>query len=400
MRAASEALLRDLVAIPSPSGQEDAATNHLVAWLAAQGYDEAHRDAVGNAVGIRGQGKRTLLLLGHIDTFRGQPPLRRVGRRLYGRGAVDAKGPLCAFAAAAAELSIPSTWRVVVVGAVEEEAPSSRGARHIRNQFQPAACLIGEPSGWERITLAYKGRLLLDWLWRGPLGHSAGPQRGGLEHALAYWQRVQKLAADHNAPKKRDHASGHASPPNPPSDSTRILRPRSDGTRVLRPRSDGTRVLRPRSDGTRFQQLDVALQSLHNDDDGLQETVRMTIGLRLPPALEPGTLASNCRALLSDGASLRVYGGESAVEGERNSPLSRALRGAIRAQGGEPRFVRKTGTADWNVVASAWDCPILAYGPGDARLDHRPDEHLDLDEFQRAIAVLRDALTRFFNTAE
>ena len=46
------------------------------------------------------------------------------------------------------------------------------------------------------------------------------------------------------------------------------------------------------------------------------------------------------------------------------------------------------------VPARAWDCPILAYGPGDAELDHTPQEHLDLDEYQRAIGVLREALPR------
>jgi LysW-gamma-L-lysine carboxypeptidase len=45
-----------------------------------------------------------------------------------------------------------------------------------------------------------------------------------------------------------------------------------------------------------------------------------------------------------------------------------------------------------NVVGPVWGCPIVAYGPGDSRLDHTPDEHLDLAEFQRAIAVLAEVL--------
>ena len=343
----AEGLLRALVAIPSPSGQEATAARHLADWMAARGYDEAGVDAVGNAVGSRGSGERVLMLLGHIDTFRGQPPVRCSGRRLYGRGAVDAKGALCAFAVAGAEIPLPPGWRLLVVGAVEEESASSRGARHIAQQYRPAACLIGEPSGWERITLGYKGRLLLDWHWRGPLGHSAGQRRGGLDAALAYWQRIQEYAARQST-----------------------------------------------ADASQFQRLGAALQSLRNEDDGLYETVWMTIGFRLPPGVAPQALADECRALLGDSALLRCYSGEWAVEGDRNSGLSRALRGAIRARGGRPRFVRKTGTADWNVVARVWDCPILAYGPGDAALDHTPQEHLDLDEYQRAIGVLREALPR------
>ncbi len=45
-----------------------------------------------------------------------------------------------------------------------------------------------------------------------------------------------------------------------------------------------------------------------------------------------------------------------------------------------------------NVVGPVWNCPILAYGPGDSSLDHTPDEHLDLAEFRQAIAVLARVL--------
>ena len=42
-----------------------------------------------------------------------------------------------------------------------------------------------------------------------------------------------------------------------------------------------------------------------------------------------------------------------------------------------------------NVVGPHWpDTPIVAYGPGDSSLDHTPDEHIDLNEYQQAIEVL------------
>ena len=47
-----------------------------------------------------------------------------------------------------------------------------------------------------------------------------------------------------------------------------------------------------------------------------------------------------------------------------------------------------------NVVGPAWGCPIAAYGPGDSALDHTPEEHIDLDEYQAAIGVLASALAR------
>jgi LysW-gamma-L-lysine carboxypeptidase len=44
------------------------------------------------------------------------------------------------------------------------------------------------------------------------------------------------------------------------------------------------------------------------------------------------------------------------------------------------------------VVGPVWQCPILAYGPGDSALDHTPHEHVNLAEYERAIAVLAQAL--------
>ena len=45
-----------------------------------------------------------------------------------------------------------------------------------------------------------------------------------------------------------------------------------------------------------------------------------------------------------------------------------------------------------NVVAPVWKCPIVAYGPGDSSLDHTPNEHLELDEYWKAVNVLEQTL--------
>jgi LysW-gamma-L-lysine carboxypeptidase len=47
-----------------------------------------------------------------------------------------------------------------------------------------------------------------------------------------------------------------------------------------------------------------------------------------------------------------------------------------------------------NVFASVWDCPMVTYGPGDSDLDHAPNEHLALSEYDRSIEVLIDACKR------
>lgn len=341
---AAEQLLHGLVNTPSPSTHEQAAVTLLVNWMRAHGYDEAYTDEAGNAVGIIGQGERDIILLGHIDTFSGNPPAHQVGRLLYGRGTVDAKGPLATFAVAGVQAQLPPNVRLIVVGAVEEEAASSKGARHIATQFQPAACIIGEPSNWDRITLGYKGRLLLDWSWTGPLAHSAGPVLSPAEQAVAYWQQVQTYTAHINTDRE-----------------------------------------------SLFGRLDATLQHIHSAIDGAFGHAQATVGFRLPPDLSPQLIAEALQPE-SPQATVRAYGMENACVAERDTLLSRAMRKGIRAEGGTPRFVYKTGTADMNIVAPIWNCPILAYGPGDSALDHCPDEHINLDEYLQAIRVLTHAL--------
>lgn len=348
----AEQLLHDLVATPSCSTHEADAVRVLVDWMTAHGYDHAFCDDAGNAVGIMGtgDGTRDIVLLGHIDTFPGTPPVRLDGRLLYGRGSVDAKGSLATFAVSAANArgSLPAGVRLIVIGAVEEEAPTSAGAHHVVDHYQPAACIIGEPSHWDRITLGYKGRLLIEWRWEGALAHSAGEVPTAGERAVAYWEQVREYVATVN-----------------------------------------------RERTTIFGRLDASIREINTGtlNGGTHQSGVMTIGFRLPPDIAPADLIAALPAATAD-AEVRPFGREQPFTADRDNVLTRAMRGAIRAAGGKPRFVYKTGTSDMNVVGPRWNCPIFAYGPGDSSLDHTPDEHINLDEYGQAIQVLTAALDR------
>ena len=79
---------------------------------------------------------------------------------------------------------------------------------------------------------------------------------------------------------------------------------------------------------------------------------------------------------------------------DKNTKLVRSFLGGIRSQGGEPRFVYKTGTADLNIVAPVWKCPAVVYGPGDSALDHTPNEHINLEDYKKAVDVLSATLEK------
>ncbi|RME86329.1 MAG: [LysW]-lysine hydrolase [Caldilineae bacterium] len=343
--------LPSLLQIYSPSGREGEAVAFLVEWMRGAGF-QAYVDAAGNAVGVLdggpqpdGSPPREVVLLGHIDTVQGFIPVALRQGRLYGRGAVDAKGPLAAFAVAAARVGARPGWRIVVVGAVEEESATSKGARQAARDFHPTFAVIGEPSQWNRITLGYKGRLLLDYRYTRSLSHRAGPDIGACEHAVAYWNSVAAWSASFNEGRER-----------------------------------------------LFDRLLPSLRRFHSHDDGFSEVAEMTLGFRLPPDLTPAVLEERLQEL-NRGAELRFYGGEQAYRCRRDTPLVRAFLAAIRAQGERPNFVLKTGTSDMNVVGPVWQCPLLAYGPGDSRLDHTPEEHVLAEEWRRGVDVLAHALS-------
>lgn len=336
-------LLTRMVEIPSLSGEESALADFLVETMRGLGF-QAHVDEAGNAVGILGDGPTEIVLLGHMDTVPGAIPVRVEDGELYGRGSVDAKGPLATFIAAAADVGALPGKRIVVVGATEEEAASSKGARHIGRTRAPACCVIGEPSATRAVTLGYKGRLNFAYQAETGASHSASHDENVIETAVAFWNGVRRWAEAENAGKKM------------------------------------------------FDALDPVLREVHSGSDGLTESMRLRASIRIPLGQTPETVRARIEALAPAGVRLRFWGADPPYRASKNTPLVRAFLRAIRAEGLDPAFKVKSGTSDMNVVGPAWRCPILAYGPGDSSLDHTPNEHLNLAKYQQAIRILTRVL--------
>jgi [amino group carrier protein]-lysine/ornithine hydrolase len=334
------ALLRGMIEIPSPSGGEERLSNWLVGEMKRLGFD-SHVDGAGNAVGRRGGPDGPLILmLGHLDTVPDQIPVKQEGTLLYGRGAVDAKGPLATMICAAAELDAIDA-QLVVVGAVEEEVSSSRGAHYILDRYDPAAVLIAEPSGWSNVVLGYKGRINMYYEVERPPTHSAGPGEKATEVAVAFWNELVRHFATFGG-------SG----------------------------GDGL-----------FNRPTATIEGF----DGNMERARLHLSCRTPTGFDFAAFDRFIQSIQGD-ALLDIDERMPAVLVDRNEPTVRTLTQSIRAHGGRPKFKLKTGTSDMNTVTKKWHVPLAAYGPGDSSLDHTADEHVDLEEYMKAIQVMRDAL--------
>ena len=338
-------LLYDMVSIPSPSGEEEGAAERLVDFFEAHGR-EAWIDEVGN---VRAPADDTVLLTSHVDTVPGDIPVEvkpaaeddAVGEPgepvLWGRGTVDATGPLVAMAVAAVRTGVS------FVGVAGEET-SSRGARFlVEDRDAPEAVVNGEPSGWDGITLGYRGFLAGTYVNTSESGHSSRPEPNAIQHAIDWWHDVEE---------------------------------------TFDPDDPDTPV---------FEQVTAKPVGIDGGltDDGLAVEATMEVQLRVPPDRTVDEVHELAEAQLTTGSVHWKEPIPPVMESPRTG-LARAFRVAIRNAGGDVRLIRKTGTSDMNLFAAAWNCPMVTYGPGDSDLDHAPDERLPLSDLDRATTVLAD----------
>lgn len=337
-------LVKELVSIPSPTGEETACAERLHGYFESAGRD-VWLDDTGN---VRAPADDSVLLTSHIDTVPGEIPVRieeeaagtatsdsgNTAPVLWGRGSVDAKGPLAALAVAAVRTGVS------FVGVVGEEV-DSQGARFlVTDREEPDAVVNGEPSGWDGIALGYRGLVAGTYLSTSESGHASRPENNAIQDAIGWWTRVENRFSHDEWGPVFERVT-----PKP----------------------------------TRFDGGD--------SKDGLSVEATMDIQLRVPPSLSTGEVRERADGELDAGTVNWKDAVPPTMQNPR-TPVARALRAAIRDLGGDPRMLRKTGTSDMNIYAGYWDCPMATYGPGDSALDHAPDERLPLAELDRATAVL------------
>ncbi|WP_128476881.1 M20/M25/M40 family metallo-hydrolase [Halorussus pelagicus] len=356
---AARELLCDLVEIQSPSGDERECAERLAAFFAERGR-EVWLDEVGN---VRAPADDSVLLTSHIDTVPGDISVEVTDGELWGRGSVDAKGPLAAMAAAAVETGVS------FVGVVGEET-DSRGARHlVEDREQPDAVVNGEPSGWDGVTLGYRGLLAGEYAVETDSAHTSRPDPNAIQDAMAWWQSVETAFSSSADDENAETAEKDGNTENAEKNGT-----------AEKDDSDEPAV---------FEQVTAKPVEFSGGvaADGLSVEATVEAQFRIPQ----GETAAGIRETVErelDGGKIDWRKPIPPVMETPRSEVARAFRTAIRRVGGDPRLLRKTGTSDMNLYAGAWDCPMATYGPGDSELDHVPNERLDLGEFDRAVAVL------------
>jgi [amino group carrier protein]-lysine/ornithine hydrolase len=354
--------LTNLLGIYSPSGKEQDAANFLALEMKKMGF-EVGIDAIGNVIGVVGEGQPVILLCGHMDTVAGHLPLRIEEGKLFARGAVDAKGPLAAMIMAALDASKEPNFKgkILVASVVEEEA-TSRGVKHLITQgINADYAIFGEPSGVENVTIGYKGQIQLKIVFKTETGHSSTPwlYDNALEKAIELWEQIKNASS-------YPSLDPSASPYNAVTAClVKLVGGRATSVVPFEVEANlDIRVPIQFSTAQVFEQIEKIITKYQTANP------KVSVKASVLDTVEP-------------------------FEVNKSSPLVHVLSSSVRKVLNKPAtLLHKTGTGDMNILGKSMNLPIVTYGPGDSHLDHTVEEHIEVNEYLQAIAVYKETLLR------
>ena len=185
------AFLRDIVAIPSESGQEKAVIDRIKDEMIEVGFDRVEIDPMGNLLGYIGEGEHLIAMDGHIDTVGVGDP----GRWEYdpyqgfedddiivGRGTSDQKGGMASLLYAGKiikEMGLKGDYTLLVTATVQEEDCDGLCWQYIieENGMRPEFVLLTEPTSCN-IYRGQRGRMEIKITTKGISAHGSAPERG------------------------------------------------------------------------------------------------------------------------------------------------------------------------------------------------------------------------------
>ncbi len=174
-------LTRQLIDIPSVTGEEGEAGNLLASFLSDMGYRVETLPVTEKRFNIfaRRNDAATIVFSTHIDTVPPFIPSREDADYFYGRGSCDAKGIIAAQIFAAEKLSAQEFNEVGLLFTVDEEMAST-GAQLANKHEAAKRCrflINGEPTD-NKLALGSKGSMRVNICARGVSAHSAYPEAG------------------------------------------------------------------------------------------------------------------------------------------------------------------------------------------------------------------------------
>ena len=198
-RADMSRFLRDMIAIPSESCEEEGVVMCIKAEMEKLGYDKVEIDKLGNVIGWMGSGDKIIAIDSHIDTvgigninnweadpYKGY----ETDEIIYGRGGSDQEGGMASATYGAKIMKdlglIPEGYKIMVVGSVQEEDCDGMCWQSIVNEYfngpedarnKVEFVISTEPTDGG-IYRGHRGRMEIRVDVRGVSCHGSAPERG------------------------------------------------------------------------------------------------------------------------------------------------------------------------------------------------------------------------------
>lgn len=343
------ALLRDLVAIPSVSGDEETIAKFVEETARGWGLSAIRDDTSVRVEVVGARPGPTLAFVSHVDVV---PPGAGWTRdpfvpvieddKLYGRGSGDAKASVSAMLYAAKDLfdaGGPATGRLLLIFGYEEETRKTTMAGAVAAAGEITAAIVGEPTNLD-FAIAQRGLMMADLVAKGTQRHAgyAAEEGGATDNA------VLTLARD--VLKLNELFIGRSHP----------VLGRTTATPTMLEGGVSRNVTPP---------LVKAVLDIRSTPDWTHEE----IGKLLRSSLGSEVVVTSTRLV--------------PCETPANSSL---LATAARLRPDAKQFGSPT-CSDWVFLRHA---DTVKCGPGTSRRSHTPDEHVDLSEVTAARAFYAD----------
>jgi putative selenium metabolism hydrolase len=183
--------LRDMIAIPSESSDEEKVVLRIKEEMEKVGFDKVQIDPQGNILGYIGHGKHLIAMDAHIDTvgignldnwefdpYLGFEDEERIG----GRGGSDQEGGMASMVYAGKiikDLNLEGDYTLLITGTVQEEDCDGLCWQYIveQDEIKPEFVVITEPTSCN-IYRGHRGRMEIKVTTHGISCHGSAPERG------------------------------------------------------------------------------------------------------------------------------------------------------------------------------------------------------------------------------
>ncbi len=348
-------LLADLLCVEGVTGRETAILERSAQWVERMGFKpDVSEDGIVFEISADKPGP-VLLFCTHLDTVPAgdgwtHPPFGSVREenRLYGRGAVDARGSAAAMLFAMIRLKQQGLkqGRAIAAFSIGEEGNSPSLPKLLKNLGSIDGAVVGEPTKMD-VATSQRGLMVLELSANGVQGHAArtdGPNA------------IYRLSSDLQRLKALQFDRVHNELGNIRLTPTRLKAGVADN--VTPPYATAVLDLRSTPSYTHQELTEIIEQTIEG-------TLRVIDDQWVP-----------CRT-------------------PDNARILRAAKQALAKQ----RFFASDAASDWAALARR-EIPAIKVGPGDPARSHQPNEWISIEELEKGIEGYTQLALSFFGNLE